>query len=217
MGWTAGVEELSGLSQRSLAALDQLVPVDVPAGIVLFQPGDAVKGYVVALTGRVGVHLVGATGRELLLYEVTPGSSCVQSTLGLLGGEDYTAEAVAEEPTRMVLIPGERFLALLDDDPAFRRMVFSALAQRMQATMHMLERVAFQSVDGRLAAHLLAHASKDRTVTATQAEIAAAIGSAREVVSRRLEAMRRRGWLEHSKGRVTVTDPAALRRISEAM
>ena len=217
MGWTAGVKDLSDLAPRSLAALDQLVPVEVPTGTVIFQPGDAVKGYVVTLSGRVGIHLVGATGLELLLYEVTPGTSCVQSTLGLLGGEDYTAEAVAEEPTRLVLIPSARFLSLLDDDPAFRRLVFSALARRMQATMHMLERVAFQSVDGRLAAHLLAHADMHGGVTATQAELAAAIGSAREVISRRLEAMRKQGWLEHAKGRVTLTDRTALEQISNSV
>lgn len=217
MGWTAGIADFDDLAPRSRAALDQLVPMEVPAGTVLFQPGDAVKGYVVALSGRVGVHLVGATGRELLLYEVKPGSSCVQSTLGLLGGEDYTAEAVAEEPARLVLIPSDRFLALLDDDPAFRRLVFSALARRMQATMHMLERVAFQSVDGRLAAHLVAHAGRDGELAATQAEIAAAIGSAREVVSRRLDAMRKRGWLDYGKGRVMLTDRAALTRIADAM
>lgn len=217
MGWTAGIADFAELAPRSLAALDQLVPMEVPAGTVLFQPGDAVKGYVVALSGRVGVHLVGATGRELLLYEVRPGSSCVQSTLGLLGGEDYTAEAVAEEPTRFVLIPSDRFLALLDDDPAFRRLVFGALARRMQATMHMLERVAFQSVDARLAAHLLAHADKDGNLAATQAQIAAAIGTAREVISRRLDAMGKRGWLAHGKGRVTLTDRPALRRIADAM
>lgn len=217
MNWARELPDLAGLAPESLAALDRLAPVDVPAGAILFRPGDSVKGYVIGLSGRIGVHLVGATGREILLYEVTPGTSCVQSTLGLLGGEDYTAEAVAEEPTRAVILPRALFLDLIDRDPAFRRLVFGALARRMQSTMQMLERVAFLSVEARLADYLLAHVDRDGRLAATQQEIAAAIGTAREVVSRRLDTMRKRGWLDHGRGTITVTDREALRRISQAV
>lgn len=216
MGWTSDVPDLAALEPESLARLDVLTPMDVPKGTVLFQPGDSVKGYVIALGGRIGVHLIGETGRELLLYEVTPGTSCIQSTLGLLGGEDYSAEAVAEEASRIVLLPRGLFLDLLDRDAGFRTLVFGAFAQRMQATMQMLERVAFQSVDARLAGYLLSRTETDGHITATHQEIAAAIGSAREVVSRRLDAMRKRGWLEHGRGYVTLTDRVALAQTESA-
>lgn len=216
MSWTASVPDLSSLSRESLDRLNDLAPMDVPKGTVLFQPGDSVKGYVIALKGRIGVHLIGESGRELLLYEVTPGSSCIQSTLGLLGGEDYSAEAVAEEPSRIVLLPRTLFLELLDEDAGFRALVFGAFAQRMQATMQMLERVAFQSVDARLAGYLLARADAAGHIASTHQDIAAAIGSAREVVSRRLEAMGKKGWLTHGRGYVDLIDRAALRRIETA-
>lgn len=217
MGWTSDVPDLAALSGESLARLNDLKPMEVPKGTVLFQPGDSVKGYVIALNGRIGVHLIGETGRELLLYDVTPGSSCIQSTLGLLGNEDYSAEAVAEDTSRIVLLPRALFLDLLDRDAGFRSLVFGAFAQRMQATMQMLERVAFQSVDARLAAYLVSRADQTGHVIGTHQEIAAAIGSAREVVSRRLEAMRKRGWLEHGRGYVDVTDRTALGKIDSAM
>jgi CRP/FNR family transcriptional regulator len=214
MGWSEGIPDLAPLSHESRATLDRIHPMEVPAGTVLFQPGDSVKGYVIALEGRIGVHLVGTTGREILLYEVTPGTSCIQSTLGLLGEEDYSAEAVAEERSRIVLLPRATFLDLLHGDEAFRMMVFGAFAQRMQTTMQMLERVAFQSIDARLADYLLAQADAGGHVEATQQDIAAAIGTAREVVSRRLDAMRKRGWLEHARGRVRINDRAAMQRIA---
>lgn len=210
MNWTETVPNLGTLRPESLARLNELSPMDIAEGTVLFQPGDSVKGYVIALSGRIGVHLIGESGRELLLYEVTPGSSCIQSTLGLLGEDDYSAEAVAEEPSRIVLLPRTLFLELLDCDRAFRALVFSAFAQRMQATMQMLERVAFLSIEARLAAFLLSRADETGHLTATHQEVAAAIGSAREVVSRRLEAMGKRGWLVHGRGYVTLTDRAAL-------
>lgn len=191
--------------------LDQLSSAQVPAGTILFQPGDSVKGYVIVLSGRIGVHLVGASGREILLYDVTRGTSCIQSTFGLLGGKEYTAEAVAETDAEIVLLPSETFLSLLDRDAEFRRQVFNAFANRMQDTMQLLERVAFLSVDARLAEYLLAHVDAEGHLAATQQEIAAAIGSAREVVSRRLDTMSKRGWLNHARGRVHVQDPDALR------
>jgi CRP/FNR family transcriptional regulator len=211
-GWTAGAPALSGLDPAARARLDALTPALAPRGTVLFRPGEAVKGYVVVLSGEVGVHLVGPTGREILLYAVTPGEACVQSTLGLLGGGDYTAEAVAETDTRLVLLPRPVFLGLIDDSPGFRRAVFAALAARMQDMMQAVERVAFQPVDARLAAALLSRADAGGEVHATQAELAVAIGSAREVVARKLDTWARAGWVETGRGVVRLTDPAALRR-----
>lgn len=210
MGWTGEVAELVGLEPESRRRLETLAPMTLPADTVLFRPGDAVQGYIIVLSGRIGVYLVGPNGREILLYDVIPGSSCIQSTLGLLGGEDYSAEAVVEADATAVLLPRATFLGLLDTDRAFRGIVFAAFAQRMQSTMQILERVAFQPVDARLADFLLTRATEGE-VQATQQDIANAIGSAREVVSRRLDAMKRRGWLAHERGRITLLKPEALR------
>ncbi len=212
MGWTEEVPELAGLAPEARARLDALRPATLPKGAVLFRPGETVRGYAVVLAGEIGVHLVGRTGREVLLYAVTPGQSCIQSTLGLLGGAAYSAEALAEAETRLVLVPREAFLALLDSSSGFRRLVFAALAARMQALMHAVERVAFLPVEARLAAHLVARADAAGEVRATQAELAAAIGSAREVVARKLEAWARAGLVTTGRGRVRLADAAALRR-----
>ncbi|MGI1661243.1 Crp/Fnr family transcriptional regulator [Palleronia sp. KMU-117] len=217
MSWSDDLPDLRGLGPIARARLATYAPVEVPAGAVLFRPGDTVRGYVIVLEGRVGVHLVGPTGRDILLYDVTPGKSCIQSTLGLLGGEDYSAEAVADRPTRLVLLPRVAFLDLIDTDPAFRALVFAAFAERMQSMMQLLERVAFQRVEARLAGWLLAHADADGRIVATQQEIASAIGSAREVVSRRLDALSRSGAIETRRGEVRLVDRDRLRRLAEDM
>jgi CRP/FNR family transcriptional regulator len=82
----------------------------------------------------------------------------------------------------------------------------------MQAMMRVLERVAFQPVEARLATYLLARAGEDGTVRATQAELAAAIGSAREVVARKLEAWAKDGTVATRRGEVRLIRTAALRR-----
>lgn len=188
--------------------------MDVPRGVALFHPGDSAEGFVVVLSGRIEVFLTGPTGREILLYSVEPGQSCVQTTLGLLGSEEYSGEAVTATPARIVMIPRALFLDLMDRSQPFRGFVFGAFARRMQDMMQLLEKVAFQRVEARLAAELLA-LSEGGEVRATHQDLATRIGSAREVISRRLDGFARRGWVATDRGCVRIADPAALRRLAE--
>ena len=213
--WTRDAIGLEALDEPARRQLETLAPMDMGRGAPVFHPGDTVKGFVVVLRGRIDVFLTGPSGRDILLYSVEPGGSCVQTTLGLLGGEDYSGEAVAAADSRIVLIPRGMFLAMMEQSAAFRGFVFSAFATRMQSMMHVLERVAFQRVESRLAQTLLDRADGDR-VQITHAELATAIGSAREVVSRRLEAFARAGLVATERGAVRITDAAGLRRLAAA-
>lgn len=203
---------LSDDAQRKLAQLSQQ---DIAKGTSLFHPGDAVQGFVLVKSGRVDVFLTGPTGRDILLYSVAPGQSCVQSTLGLMGGDDYSAEAVTQTDCTLVLVPREMFLHLIHNDAGFRRFVFEAFAKRMQSMMHLVEKVAFLRVESRLA-EVLIDLAKGGSVTATQAELATRVGTAREVVSRRLDALARRGILRLERGRVDILDPAILLSLSQS-
>ena len=214
-GWVGQARGLGALDAEARAALDRLAPMALPRGAPLFHPGDTAKGFVIVLAGRVEVFLTGSSGRDILLYAVEPGGTCIQTTLGLLGGEEYSGEAVTASECRLVLIPKGEFLTLMDRSATFRAFVFSAFAQRMQGMMHVLERVAFQRVESRLAAALLDRAEAGR-VAATHQDLATAIGSAREVISRRLEAFARAGWVTTERGAVTLTDMSALRRLAAA-
>ena len=216
MSWTGEDAALAALEPPARAILDALHPLDVPKGAVLFSPGEAVKGYVIVLSGRVGVHLIGPTGRDILLYEVAPGQSCIQSTLGLFGGDDYTAEATADTDTRLVLLPRHSFFTLLDSSPEFRRIVFQAFAGRMQSMMQLIENVSFLRVEARLAALLLERADAEGRLEMTQADMATAIGSAREVISRRLDKLARAGCIRHERGMVQIVDRAGVERMASS-
>lgn len=210
MSWTEHTDQIAGLDAPARALLDTLSPMEVPEGAVLFCPGEAVKGYVVMLSGQVDVNLIGPNGRDTLLYRVAPGQSCIQSTLGLLGGDAYTAETSA----RLVLIPRDVFFALLDSSPGFRRLVFGSFAERMQSMMHLIENVSFMSVEARLAALILDRSGPDGCLHMTQAEMATAIGTAREVISRRLDKMAHAKSVAHERGVVTILDRKALNKIA---
>lgn len=193
--------------------LGALKPVAVPRGTVLFSPGERPRGFVIVLEGRIDVHLVGRSGRELLLYSVVRGESCVQTTLGLLGEAAYSAEAIAESDLRAVIIPVELFGRLMAVSEPFRTFVFRAFADRVADVMGVVEQVAFVRVEQRLIAALFERADKDNAIAATHQELAVAIGSAREVVTRQLRAFAARGWLRIERGRIVILDRAALRMV----
>lgn len=190
--------------------LERLKPVQLPQGAVLFRPGDEAQGFVLVLDGRVGVYLTGANGRELRLYTVTPGTSCIQTTLGLLGGEIYSGEAIAETEIKVIVIPAATFKSLIATSVTFRTFVFKAFGQRMSDVTHTLEQVAFVRVEARLAAYLISTADKDGVITATHQAIATAIGSVREVVSRRLEAFSKSGLIVQERGQIRLANRTAL-------
>lgn len=192
---------------RAALARDS-VPIHAPAGTVLFRPGDPCKGFLMLRQGRVRVDLVAEDGHALLLYRVAPGEACAITTSCLFAGEAYSAEGRAETAIEGLLLPAGRFAAMVADQPAFRAFVLAGFGARLAALMGRIEDLSFRSVDRRLAAWLLAqpggHAS------ATHEAIGVEIGTAREVVSRRLAALAKAAQVRVERGAVTVLDPAAL-------
>lgn len=211
MDWTAPLV----LPESARARLRALPARDLPRGTVLFRAGDRAQGFVVVLSGRIEVFLTGPSGREILLYAVEPGQSCMQTTLGLMADDPYTGEAHVAQGARVVMIPRGLFADLMDHEAGFRAFVMQAFARRMADVTRLLEQVAFGRVEARLAAALL-ELDKAGLVHATQGELATRIGSAREVVSRRLEAFHRQGWVETDRGQVRLLDRAALKALAAA-
>lgn len=214
--WLERVGEFSRLEPQARELLAALRPTTIPSGTIIFHPGDATHNFPIILSGRVGVYMTGATGREILLYTVIPGETCVQTTLGLLGGADYSAEAIAETAVEAVIVPRTVFEKLLATSATFRSYVFGAFAGRMQALMRALERVAFIKVEARLAAILVERADEQGRIVQTHHELATAIGSVREVVSRRLESLARRGLVDLERGQVRIVDIEELQSLADS-
>lgn len=208
MDWMAGLGAIMPETRGELAALQRR---SLPKGLDLFAPGDRAQGFPLVLAGRVEVYLTGPSGREILLYAVERGQSCIQTTLGLLGDEPYSGTAATVSEAEVVTIPKPLFLRLMDRDPAFRGFVLRSFGQRMADLTRLLESVAFGRVEARLAGALL-DLAEGGVVRATQSEIAARIGSAREVVSRKLDSFAKAGWVATERGEVHLRDEAALRR-----
>jgi CRP/FNR family transcriptional regulator len=209
-GWLAHAVLAAELDEPATQALGALKPQLLKAKTIVFHPGMVPQGFPIVIDGRIGVHLTGRSGREMLLYTVSRGQTCVQSTLGLLGHEPYSAEAITETDVVAVMVPLAVFEQLMAVSPAFRSFVFRAFAARVSDMMFVLEQVAFVRVESRLAGVLLERADPDGQVAVTHQDLAVAIGSVREVVTRQLKAMVSRGLLSIERRHISIQDRPAL-------
>jgi CRP/FNR family transcriptional regulator, anaerobic regulatory protein len=216
LDWTASFSGLSRLKDDVKSALLRESRVaSVPQGAIIFGPGKAPENLLLLLDGTVRVQQTSETGREVVLYRVSAGESCVLTTACLLAYEDYSAEGVAESDLRAVLVPQRTFDDLVARSPEFRRFVFTAYARRITDLFQVIEQIVFRRVDLRLAQKLLQLADGEGALQATHHSLALELGSAREVISRQLQEFQRRGWLELGRGTIRITAPAALRRFGQ--
>lgn len=210
--WYASLPPLARLEPPARAVLDRARPLSVDAGTPLFRPGSPCSGFVVVLEGEVRVTLGSATGREVVLYHVSPGEPCILTTACLLGSAHYPAEGVTSAPTRLVQLGQEDFQELLRTSERFRTFVFATFGDRILDLTRLVDAVAFGRLDGRLAEALLdGVARQGSALSITHRELAAEVGTAREVVSRQLEAFQRSGLVRLARGRIEVLDTEALR------
>jgi CRP/FNR family transcriptional regulator, anaerobic regulatory protein len=202
------LRELPEPLRARLAAETQQMAL--PAGTVLFDERQSCQGFPFVLSGSVRVVKLAANGRELPLYKVLPGESCIITSSCLLGGADYNARGVAECATTLVFLPRALFDRLLEV-PAFRDFVFHLFAERIAELMQLVEEVAFHKLDQRLANLLL---GKGRQLHTTHQQLADELGSVREMVSRLLKGFADQGLVRLGREQLEILDPAGLRRIA---
>ncbi len=215
--WLAEFPALSQLSIPDLALLQAgAQSISAPAGTVLFQPGDACSDYLFVVAGSVRVHQNSESGREIVLYRVGAGQTCILTTACLLGNTDYAAAGMVEEEVSAIVLRGKSFRALMESSEVFRSFIFSVWATRLSGLMQRVEEVAFGHVDTRLAQCLLERMNDAGEVTLSHRELAVELGTAREVVSRQLKEFERSGWLRLRRRRIDLIEPAPLRELLRA-
>lgn len=209
------------LSARLLAQYPMLATLDLaallantavmqlPVGTLVFDENQPCQGFPLILTGSIRVIKAAASGRELQLYRVQPGESCILTSSCLLGHTRYQARGIVDENLEMVVLPATIFHQLLAQNAAFRSYVFSLFSDRLTDLMTLVSAVAFQKLDQRLAALLI---SKPNPLHSTHQALADELGSAREIVSRLLKNFAEQGWVQLGREHISVTNLTALQR-----
>lgn len=200
--------ELPAAARERLATTAQILRL--PAGSVVFDEHQTCQGFPFVLMGGIRVVKAAPNGRELPLYRVTPGETCVITSSCLLGHTDYNARGITEEETELLLLPRDSFEALLAYEP-FRAFVFQLFSDRISDLMQLIEEVAFHKLDQRLAALLL---GRGRLVHATHQQLADELGSVREIVSRLLKGFAAQGLVALGREQIEILDAARLRGVA---
>ena len=185
-------------------------PMAVPASTVLFNENSPCQGFPLVLEGEVKVSRNSSDGRALELYRVVPGELCLASSACLFRSQPLSANGMATKPTTLLLIPPPVFMQWLET-PGFRDAVLGLFAERMSDLTGLIDAIAFQKLDQRLAAALL---GRGQELALTHQELADEVGTVREIVSRLLRRFEREGWVELSGERIQIRNSAALRAVA---
>lgn len=186
--------------------------VHLPAGAEIFAERQPCRGFPLVLAGSIRVVKSVPSGREMLLYRVEPGGSCVITSSCLLGNAAYTARGIAESPLTLAILPPPLFNRLVAENAGFRNFVFHLFSERIAELMALVEEVAFSRLDQRLAKLLL---GRDHAVIcATHQQLAEELGSVREIVSRLLKGFADEGLVALGRERITVLDRVGLQAVA---
>lgn len=209
--WTCSIPSIAALDEVTRVRLRSLAhPITAPAGARIFGEGSPCSAYLILLSGQLRVQKVGENGREIVLYRVEPGETCIITTACLMSGTDYDAEGIAESEIQGQALPISGFRELLAKSDSFRDFVFKAYGMRISSLLMLIEEVAFGRIDQRLAACLLQIGKGNDKVEATHQELAVELGTAREVVSRQLKDFERRGLVQLGRGHLLLLNAHAL-------
>ncbi len=178
----------------------------IKAGMDIFVEGDAVGGIALLVSGVVRVYKIGETGREITLYRFGLGELCILSANAILSQHSFPAIATVEEDAEAVMIPAETLRDWVRRHDLWRDFIFNLLTQRLLSVMTIVEEVAFHRMDTRIGAYLLDRGRQANPVPVTHHEIAAELGSSREVISRILGEFARQELIHLARGTIEIID-----------
>jgi CRP/FNR family transcriptional regulator len=204
---------LSKVDQELLRhALSNAELITLKAGTLVFKELQACNAFPFILSGKIRVYKQSVNGRELSLYSVTPGDACVVTAGCLLGDEPYKASGSVKADSMLVMMASPDFDNLLTSK-VFREFIFSLFSKRILGLMQLVEEVAFEKLDKRLASLLLRQGD---FIKASHQELADELGTVREMVTRLLNSFSDAGLICLGREQIEILDKSALENILTA-
>lgn len=212
---------LTGNEMRALAA--RVSKRHFQRGEQLFGEGDPCAGLFLVASGKIRIFKLSATGREQVLAVEGPGSSFAE--LPVFDGGDYPAAASAVEDAEVLFISRQDFQNFCREHPDVALKVIAVVGSRLRRLVGIIEELSFTTVRQRLIALILRLAeaggrpSKEGIrleLTMSHQDLAAELGTVRELVSRTLSRLQAEGFLEVDGRKIVVRDMAGLKREQRA-
>ncbi|HNP94653.1 MAG TPA: Crp/Fnr family transcriptional regulator [Cyclobacteriaceae bacterium] len=205
------IDQLPGL-QISKPLLDSLLKEGtvkvLKPNTVIIDENDYIRNVPIVLSGTIKVFKVDEEGREILLYYIKPGESCVMSFLGAMCNGTSKIRAVVEEESKVLILPVTKATELIRSNPAWLEFIFQLYNTRFEELLEVVNAVVFQNMDDRLWELLRKKVTLTRSneITTTHQQLADELGTAREVVSRLLKQLEKKNKIQLGRNRITVSE-----------
>ena len=173
-------------------------------GDVILNENAYIRAIPIVLSGTIRVIRTDDDGREILLYYIKAGESCIMSFLGGMHQDTSKVKAIAEEEAEILFIPIEKVSELIKEYPEWLDYIFRLYHKRFEELLEVVNAVAFKKMDERLEdlVRKKSELTKSRTLFVTHEQLANELGTAREVVSRLLKQMEESGLVRLGRNRI---------------
>lgn len=173
---------------------------------VILNENAYIKAIPIVTKGTIRVMRTEEDGRELLLYYIKPGESCIMSFLGGMHQDTSKVKAIAEDETEILFIPIEKVSSLIKEFPEWLDYIFKLYHKRFEELLEVVNAIAFKRLDERLL-HLIQLKSElvhSKIIQVTHEQLANELGTARVVVSRLLKQMEEEGMIELGRNKIVL-------------
>ena len=167
-----------------------------------------IKAIPIVINGSIKVMRTDEDGREILLYYIRPGESCILSFLGGIHNDTSKVIAIAEEPTEILFIPIDKVNELIREYPEWLDYIFRLYHRRFEELLEVVNAVAFKKMDERLLAFIKkkSEMTNNKVINVTHEQLANELGTVRVVISRLLKQMEEEGLVELGRNKITLVN-----------
>ena len=175
-------------------------------GDIILNDNSYIKAIPIVTTGSIRVMRTDEDGREILLYYIKAGESCIMSFLGGLHQDTSKIKAIAEEETEILFIPVDKVSLLIKEFPEWLDYIFRLYHKIFEELLEVVNAVAFKKMDERLINFIKkkCEMTQKQTLFITHEQIANELGTARVVVSRLLKQMEENGYVKLGRNKITL-------------
>jgi len=176
------------------------------AGTIILNENASIRSIPIVMDGVLKVMRTEEDGREILLYYIKAGESCIMSFLGGLHNETSKVKAEVEEDAEILFLPLDKVSLFIKEYPEWLDYIFRLYHKRFEELLEIINAIAFKKVDERLLALLNKKAALtgSNVLTVTHEQLANELGTARVVVSRLLKQLEDNGTVQLARNKITL-------------
>lgn len=188
--------------------IDKLPKLEINKGEVILKEHTYIKQIPLVVAGNIKVRKTDESGKEIVLYHIEPGESCILSITSCLNNNQSNAEAITDEDTKIVIVPAVKVIEWMDEYKTWRKFVLKLYNSRLNELLSLVDSISFKQIDSRLYEKLKDLQTKQgNVISITHQSLANEIGTAREVISRVLKKLEKENFVSLDRGIIRILRP----------